>query len=274
MAKKEIDEKEKTKLEMLDYLKEQVNIEVSSAVKKAENRLLKHKNVVILKKNIIIILLLLIIFAIIIYLYKDNYFAKYLTNSNAKVNSLNETDEIENVDLNELYSYLLDNIVISENSKYLQDFYEGKLTDNIKNYLALGLVLESDFENEDEVLLLSEETFLGYYNKLFLENCKIAGFDYNNSNIKYLKSQNIFLIDNLNLDKKSNIKRSILNIVQENDVIKITTVEALVKDEYIYNILNNKKIGKYDNNLEKYKDKLNILTYTFESEKLISLSKS
>lgn len=274
MAKKELDEKEKTKLEMLDYLKEQVNLEVSSAVKKAENRLLKHKNIVIFKKNVIIIFLLVVIFGIGFYLYKDNYFDKYLTNSNAKVNYLDETDKIDNVDLKELHSYLLDNIVISENSKYLKDFYDGKLTDDIKNYLTLGLVLESDFEKEDEVLLLSEETFLSYYNKLFLESGKIASFDYNNNNIKYLKSQNIFLIEALNLDKKSNIKKSILNIEKENNEIKITTVEAIVKDEYIYNILDGKKIGKYDNNLEKYKGKLNILTYTFESEKLISLSKS
>ena len=59
MAKKEIDETEKMKLELLDYLKNQVDIEVSSAVKKAESRFIRHKNAVILRKNIIILIMML-----------------------------------------------------------------------------------------------------------------------------------------------------------------------------------------------------------------------
>lgn len=273
MAKKEIDEKEQTKLEMLEYLKNQVNVEVSSAVKKAENRLLKHKNIVIFKKNVIIIFLLLVILGIGFYLYKDNYFDKFFKKNTPTVIPSGSVQSQQS-NLIEEYAYLLDNIVLSENSKYLKDFYDGKLTDNIKLYLAMGLIDENDFDSEDEMLVLSEESFLKYYSELFDSNIELVSFDYNNKSVKYLKTQKLYLVDCLNLNKDTNIKRNILEVTKENEIIKITTVEALVKDGYIYNILDNKKIGKYNNNLEDYKNKLDIITYVFDSSKLISLSKS
>lgn len=271
MAKKEIDETDK--VQMLNYLKEQVNIEVSSAVKKAENRLLKHKNIVIFKKNIIIIFLLVVIFGIGFYLYKDNYFDKFFKNDIVSVSPSDDTN-LKQGDLKEDYAYLLDSVVISENSKYLKDFYDGKLTDNIKLYLTMSLIDEEKFDGEDEMMVLSEEEFLNCFNELFASDIELVSFDYNNKGIKYLKSQKIYLIDALNLNKDTNIKRSILDVVKENETIKITTVEALVKDGNVYNIFNNKKIGKYNDNLVDYKSKLDIITYVFDSSKLVALSKS
>lgn len=273
MAKKEIDENEKIKLELLDYLKNQVDIEVSSAVKKAESRFVRHKNAVILRKNIIIFLLTAIIVAGMWFLYNDHYFDKFFNNQTVKIEEKNINLE-QNPDLKKEYAYFLDNIFINENSKYIKDYYGGNLSLELKLNLAMNLIDFAKLEVDEATTIISDEILKDAYEKIFSDKYESKSFNYNQLDIKYLKSQRIYLANADLAKNESNIVRSIIDVTKENDEVIIKTVEGLIIDGNVYNILDNKKIGKYNDNLELYSKKLNLLTYTFKNEKLVNISKS
>lgn len=273
MAKKEIDENEKIKLELLDYLKNQVDIEVSSAVKKAESRFVRHKNAVILRKNIIIFLLTAIIVAGMWFLYNDHYFDKFFNNQTVKIEEKNINLE-QNPDLKKEYAYFLDNIFINENSKYIKDYYGGNLSLELKLNLAMNLIDFAKLEVDEATTIISDEILKDAYEKIFSDKYESKSFNYNQLDIKYLKSQRIYLANADLAKNESNIVRSIIDVTKENDEVIIKTVEGLIIDGNVYNILDNKKIGKYNANLELYSKKLNLLTYTFKNEKLVNISKS
>ena len=65
---------------------------------------------------------------------------------------------------------------------------------------------------------------------------------------------------------KNNIAKEIINIDESEDLI-ITSVEGIIKDDKLYNILNKKEVKDYNgDSLEKYKDDLNVIKYTFNKD--------
>ena len=85
----------------------------------------------------------------------------------------------------------------------------------------------------------------------------------------------IFLFLNLFPHEDNNIiTREIIDIKEDNGNILITTIEGIVKDNKLYNVLTDEEINDYNGkSIIDYQDKLNKITYTFSDSKLISLSK-
>jgi hypothetical protein len=281
MAKKEVDEKEGLKVELIDYLKSQVDIEVEKAVRKADNKLLRQKSRIIFGKNIIIILLLAVILFGVYYLYKDHYFDKYFTKveyvekekTTTKVDTSDTKKEEEVIDYNKDYGHYLDNYIITENCDYLKDFYKGDLTDELKLYLSVSLMGESSFTIEDKTIVLSADAVKSIYTSLFDLEFMPISFKYNGVSFKYLASQNMFIGEGEKLNQESNIKRDIIKVEEQGSILRLTVLEAIVKDDVVYNVLNNKKIGKYKNGLKDYQKQVNTIVYEFTDNTLTKIEK-
>ena len=171
----------KVKEELTDYVILQIMNGLNEELEKTHNKLIREKNRRIFFKNFTILILLCVIGFLVYLLYTNNYFDKYFNhesiNINEKVND-NPTitkpskEEIENIEpsleeLKDKYSYLLDDIIITENSTYLKEYYSGNLTNELKNYLALNLIDFEDLTVEEDSLIIENNILTNAYSKIF-----------------------------------------------------------------------------------------------------------
>ena len=184
-------------------------------------------------------------------------------------NQIEETKK-EEISLEELikkYGSYLNNVVISENSDYLNDFYEGNLTTELKNYIAFNLVNFTDFETEEDYNIISDDLIAKSYENIFEDKYTTKTFKYNGETIKYISSLKSYITDKILDSEETNIKREIIHIETKDNKVVITTVEGIVKNKKLYNIINKEEIKEYDNKkLSNYVDSLNKVSYIFNED--------
>ncbi len=278
------------KEELKDYITLEIKKEYNEEIDKVNRRLIKEKSKAIIFKNIFIVILMLIIAFLLFLMYRDGYFNR-LFNRNDNINptiidndkkeeekkdieeeKIEKEEEIKKPTLEELkkeYASLLDNIYINEECKYLNNYYQGTLSNELKNYLALNLVDFNDLSKEDDYNVFDADTLKNKYNKLFDDTYTSGNFDYNGNKIRYISKMDSYITSSLLEKKTSNIKREIVNITIEEEKIIIETVEGLVKEGSIYNILTDEKMEEGD--LLDFKDKLTHVIYTFKDGKLTDI---
>ena len=84
---------------------------------------------------------------------------------------------------------------------------------------------------------------------------------------------NSYITNTILSKEKPNIKREIVSIAESDDKVVITTIEGLVKNKKLYNIVNNEEVKDYKkDSLSNYKKYLNEVTYIFNNEKLIGIN--
>ncbi|MBR5662630.1 MAG: hypothetical protein IKX00_03130 [Bacilli bacterium] len=272
------------------YAKERVEVETSSQTVKTLKKQLSSKKCASGIKSFIILCLLACIGYGVYYLYKDGYFdeKKNGTKCNCQETKYDvkkdddnkgETDpkkeETKKEDLTKKYSYLLDNIIFDLNSNYTRDYYNGNLTNEIKEYLAYKLIDKEDIMSDDDSSYFELSDLETAYTTLFNEKLNPTSFKYNNAAYSYLESKEMFVASSKPNPEKI-ITREIINVEKtDDDEIVITTVEGYVDGDKLYNILTNKKITSYKagTSLSKYKNKLNVIKYTFTDEHLSKITK-
>lgn len=275
---------EELKEELTNYIDKQFKKGWSEEVDKANKRLIREKNKKIIFRDIIILVLLGVIGYSVYILYDLKFFDKYFQHSSTtrevvpddpKKEDEPVKEEVKEPTLEELvneYGYLLNNILISEESEYISDYYDGNLSDELKNYLALNNVDFSKITEEDDYNIIDEDTLIDAYNKLFGEDYESISFNYNGNKIRYLNKLQYYITDTKLEKVSSNIKREIVDIKVDDNNVVITTIEGLIKGNKLYNIVNEKEVKNYNNGeLKKYEDKLNEVIYTFKDGKLIKL---
>lgn len=282
----------KIKEELTDYISDEIKNTYFVEIEKVNKNLIKEKNKKILSKNILIIILFLLIAYLLYLLYSVDFFSNHASNNNNVENTITEKEEDKKESndtrkdeeehqkaptLNELkeeYSYLLNNVTISENSSYLKEYYNGNLTNELKNYLTLNLIDFSNLTIEEDYNIIEEEYFKETYKKILTSEYASTSFDYNDNKIRYINKLNAYITNSILKKESSNIKREIINIKVNGDEIIITTIEGLIKDGKLYNVLTLSEIENYKGDeLSNYQDKLNRLTYKFKEEKLEGIEK-
>ena len=287
---------DKVKEDLTNYIDEKINKTFIEEIDKANRKLLRDKSRRLFIKNIIIILLIAIIGFLMYLLYTNHYFDHYFnrnTHDEPVINEPEKNNEKEKEEpkkdekkeevvpkeptLDELkkeYSHLLDNYYISDTSSYLVDFYNGKLTDNIKKYITLNSFDFDSLKQEEDYNIINEETFKIIYNKLFDGLYESGSFEYNNNKIRYVSIIDSYMTSELLKKENNNITREITNIKVNNDEVIIETIEGIIKDNKLYNIIYNSEVENYKGDtLINYSDSLNKVIYTFKNNKLISLGK-
>lgn len=273
---------EQVKKELQDYVDKQVKKEISDEITTANKKLIKEKNKKIFFKNIIILILLAVIVFLMYLLYDNDYFDKYFI-SEEVVNNSSNVSQNKNVEeiikestLEELkaeYGNLIDNVILNEESAYVDDYYDGKLSQELKNYLVLNNMDFSKLTVEDDYNIIDEDDFKEEYNKLF-EDYTSSSFFYNDNKVRYISKLDSYITDSLLNKNTSNIQREIIDIKVDNDIVSITTVEGLVRDNKLYNVVSKEEIENYkEDSLTNYQDDLNLITYIFDNNILVSIKK-
>ena len=286
-VKKEVKEEKIDLTDIKDELQVYIDKEIKKGFKgeidKLNRKVINEKNKKIYFRDIIIVLLLLLIVYLLYLMNEVDYFDKYFISNNSRNivennnnNKINEEKEviIKEPTLEELkskYEYLLNHIVISENCNYKDDYYSGNLSTNLKKYITLS---NFDFESLviDDYSIINADDFKIEYNKLFDGEYTNDSFDYNVNKIRYIEKLNSYITNSILIKDISNIKREIINIEVNNNDIVITTVEGVVKDNKLYNVVTLNEVKNYKNdNISNYKDSLNIVKYVFKDNKLIDI---
>lgn len=274
MAKEKKELVEIDKEEIHDYIDSQVKKYFSDEIDKANKKVMRYKNKKIITRDIIILILLIIILYLLHLLYTLNYFNGFINNEKEKSVTVvsqekEEKKELSLEQLKEKYSYLIDNITISENSSYLNDYYEGNLTDELKLYLTLNNINIDKLSKEDNYNIIDDDFMKKEYNKLFDSEYVEKSFEYNNIKVRYINKIKSYISDEILEKEESSIKREITDIKVEGSKISITTIEGIVKDNTLYSI-NNTEIDDFneDSSLSGYEEDLNKITYIFEDNRL------
>lgn len=288
---------ESLRKELKEYVDERVNDTFFDELERSNKKLIREKSKKIFWKNVIIILLLLIIGFLAYLLYTNNYLDKYFnkeTNTEEKEkkdeekkdsSDTNKDDKKEPTpsptpkaptldELKKEYGSLLDNYYVTDSSSYLSEFYEGKLSLDMMKYMTLNSFDFSTFPKEEDYNIIKESTFKIMFEKLFIEDYISGTFSYDENKVRYVKPMESYMTESILVREENNIKREIKDIKVDGDKVMITTIEGVVKDKELHNVISNDLIDGYkEDSLLKYEDKLNKLTYTFKNNKLISLSK-
>jgi len=274
-----IDEK-KLKKELEEYIDEKITKTQLGDIEKANKRLIREKNKKIASRNMIIIILLVIIGGLVFLMYDDNYFDRLFNkDKKSKVENKIITDkgekekEITLDDLKEEYGYLLDNIYISDSSNYLEEYYDGDLTVELKNSLALNLVDFDKLEDDEDSNIVGSNILEDAYKALFNDKYENKSFKYNDNKLKYVSKLDSYITDSILEKNDTNIKRKIINIEVDKKIVKITTIEGKVIDNKVFNIFSDDSLGDYNDNLSDYSNDLNKITYIFNDKKLESIEK-
>lgn len=282
MAKEKIEKSETVDLkqikeELTKYVDEKINTDFIKEIDKSNKRLIKEKNKKVFFRDIIVIILLCLSGFLSYELYRLGYFNKFMikvdNNKNEREESIdNQIEETkkEEISLEELikkYGSYLNNVVISENSDYLNDFYEGNLTTELKNYIAFNLVNFTDFETEEDYNIISDDLIAKSYENIFEDKYTTKTFKYNGETIKYISSLKSYITDKILDSEETNIKREIINIETKDNKVVITTVEGIVKNKKLYNVISKEEVKEYDNKkLSNYVDSLNKVSYIFNED--------
>lgn len=284
---------DKIKEELEHYVDEKINKTFIEELDKANRRLIREKSRKIIWKNIVILILLALCGFLLYLLFSNNYFDKYF---NKKENESSEQEKKEEThvsptptlnptptitpkvptldELKKEYGHLLDNYYVTDSSSYLVDFYSGNLTSNLKKYITLNTFDFDKIKKEEDYQIISNDDFKEAYERLFSDEYEPSTFDYDDNKIRYVSKMDSYMTSEY-LEKEDNlIKREITNIKVDGKEVIIETVEGIIKEGKLYEIINNTEVEDYkEDSLVNYKDKLNTVIYTFKDGKLIKLEK-
>ena len=281
------------KEELKKYVDEKVDKVFIDELDKSNRKLLREKSKKIFIKNIVIILLLLIIAFLVYLLYTNNYFDRFFNNEKNVPTEKEEIKEEEKKEeekkeetkkeevkkptldeLKEKYGKLIDSYKINEKSSYLNEFYDGNLTNELKHYLTLYTLDFNSIEKEDDYQIISLDTFKSSYEKLFNDELESISFDYNSNKVRYVKVMKSYMTETLLKDEESNIVREIIDIKEDGGDVIIVTLEGVIEDNKLTNIKTGKVIEEYKgDSLVNYKELLNEVVDHFKNNKLTSLGK-
>lgn len=265
-----------------DELKGYVDISIKKAIKeeldKSNKRLIREKNKRILTRNIIILILLIIIALLLVLMYKNRFFNKYLgcetnsiTTKETKTVTAEEVPTVTKDDLIKEFAYLLENVKIHEDSEYIEEFYSGKLSNEIKNYLAFNNLDIASLGTEDDYNIFDSSLLRVEYDKLFNSHYEGLSFNYLNDKVRYIDKMDSYITNKVLDSVKSNIQREIIDISVDDDTTVFTCVEGVLKDNHLYNVLTKKEVKYNKGSISDYEEYLTKVVYTFVNGRLESI---
>ena len=299
MPKKKIEEnietksidtiKEELKEELFEEVDNHIKISINKELEKTNKKIIRNKNRKIIIRDIIIVVLLALCIYLLYLLKNNHYFDKYFINDKEKIEiTENNIEKEENKEievevekqpsldeLKEKYGYLLNNIYLNEKSSYIDNFYNNKLTNEIKHYFIINYLNKNNLKAEDNYNIISSIDIKEAYEKLFADTYEPISFDYNDNKIRYISKLDSYITDEVITTNSTNIIKEIIDINVKEDKVLITTIEGINKNNKIYNILTNEEICEYNaSKLLENIDKLNKVIYMFDNNnRLISITK-
>lgn len=260
-----------------DYLKYRIDKEVSLATEKVNKKIINYKNRIIIRRDIFIVILLVICFFL-------GYHLVNITNIKVDISTKNKVTSVkkEKVQYDEKsddkikeYGYLLDDIFVNDDSDYFKDYYSGKLSNEVKLYLSMNRIDLEKVDSEDGAVYIDDNDLKEAYENIFDGEYEAKGFKYGDYDFKYLKAKKMYFADGDFKKVISNNVRKIVDAIENDDSIVITTIEGVKKKDKLYDI-DLKEIDDYTGgDILDYEKSLSKVEYEFVKKdgnyKLISV---
>ncbi len=271
------------KMELLDYIKTQVDYESKEAAKRLNDRYIREKKRKIFFLWVIIFILLFGYLITTVFLIKDHYFDKYIVKVEEKLvdkdkqnkedhKDKEETDkpeekndiseEIKKQELINKYSNIFDGFKITKGNSYLNDFYHNENKNLVLLSLGAEYLTKEDFEQDGDIYILKDNVLASKIETFTKNSFEHETFTYNNIEFKYIKTLNCYFINKEFDTNKEEVKRVIVS-VKEDDTLEITTKEYYIKDKYIIDPTTDIKLMK-ESSFDKNNNKLQEKTYRFK----------
>ena len=276
------------KKELTKYIDDQIKANFNEEVEKANKRLIREKNKKIVFRNIVILILIGIIGFLLFIMYRNGYFSKILNagekteiqekdnkENNSKEEKQEEPKEIKPTleELKQKYEKLLDPYTITSLCDYKEDLYSGNLSSNLRKYMTLNTIDFKSIVSED-YNIINENTFKKAFETLFTSGYEKGSFNYNENHIRYIPQLETYMSDKLLERGEYDLVREIISIEENEEKVFITTIEGVLKNNHLFNILTLEEVPSFNGgSILNYQDKLNKITYIFEKEKLVDLKK-
>ena len=267
---------------MAKFVNDQMKKEFVEEIEKANRKVIREKNRKIFWKNILLLLFFALICFLVYLLYTEHFFDSYFHPVEEKKETVVEKEEKKEEEvlpptleeLKEEYASYLDPYQLSLSSLYMEDFYQGKLTDEMKNYFTLQSMDFDKLEKEEDYQEIDSSSFKEACSFLFPKDCKLVSFDYNGNKVRYFEKLESYVTNSLLEKEPSTITREIIDIQEKKNVVVITTVEGIVVDENLYSVSPYEWVSMYyGEGLSNYSDSLNQMIFTFQDAKLVRVEK-
>ncbi len=265
------DYKDELKSKITDEIKD----DIKTNIRKEEHKLSRGKDLKIFRLYIYIFLLLALFGFVVYKLYITNHL-NVIVPDNIKIPSIKVEEETTtkaatSEDLVKKYSYLMDNINITDSTLLTG---QNKMKDtNIEERLKLAYnnLKKDQISIEGSIYIISSDDLKDAYNKLFsLNDYKETNFSVNSLDYKYSSKTNSYIAISNSKEENSEYILEIENIFEDETYVYIETITALKKNDYIYNINNLESSivkDKGNTSLSKYKTNLTKNRFVFEKEK-------
>jgi len=264
------------------FVNDKIKKEFVEEIDKANRKLIREKNRKIFVKNVFLVLFFAIICFLVYLLYTEHYFDSYFGKEKVKekevvVEKEKSEEEVVPPTLEELkseYASYLDPYVLNNESIYLEDFYTGNLSKELKNYYTLQSMNFEKLELEDDYNVIDQSSFEEACSKLFDKECSLVNFDYDGNKVRYFEKLESYITNTVLEKNTSTIQREIVDIQVNKDVVTITTVEGIISDNNLYTVYPYEWVSEYyDEGIQNYSSLLNKVVYTFQNEKLVNVEK-
>ena len=260
--------------ELKSKITDEIKDDIKTNIRKEEHKLSRGKDLKIFRLYIYIFLLLALFGFVVYKLYITNHL-NVIVPDNIKIPSIKVEEQTTtktntSEDLVKKYSYLMDNINITDSTLLTG---QNKMKDtNIEERLKLAYnnLKKDQISIEGSIYIISSDDLKDAYNKLFsLNDYKETNFSVNSLDYKYSSKTNSYIAISNSKEEKSEYILEIENIFEDETYVYIETITALKKNDYIYNINNlDSSIVKYKSGtkLSKYKSNLSMNRIVFEKE--------
>ncbi len=262
------------KEEIKQELTKEVKEDIKENFRKEQNRLLRQKNFKIVRLTLYIIVLLAGSLYAIYCLYKTDQL-EVLKNPKAYTPSttMTTTTTTELVkDLNwykKEYGYILEPIKITNTSLYKGNYKVNQLEMKEKLAIAYQVLDKDSIETEGVIRTIKDADMVEAYQKVFgtKEDYKSVRFTVEGMDYVY-RSQYGEYISVDKEEKTEEIVQKIVDIKEEENDLYFTTIVGTLKDEHLYNIIENRVIAEKgsESDLEKYEKDLSKMEYHFTKE--------
>lgn len=257
------------KQDLKEKIVNEISDDIKNDVRKEEKRLARRKNFKIFRLYLYIILLLAVICFVIYKIYEtDNMHILGLEKiSNPRVTTV-PIEEVEEKNLKEKYSSLMNNISISSTDMLNGNLKVSDMSIPERIVLAYNSLDKDSITVEGSIYTVDSSVIKTAYNKIF-NTGDYAGtaFSVNGINYKYSTKTDSYIAIVEDDVVKKDIMLEVDNIDEDDKYVYIDTIVAVHEGNYIYskdNLVTS--VSKYKSNmsLSTYKNKLTISKFVFE----------
>jgi hypothetical protein len=258
--------------QIIDEVTTDVKEEVKNQIVKEEKKISRGKSFKIFRLSVYIIVLLSIIIYVAYRLYKtDNLdiinYTYTKPEETKEVTTTAPKKEEEKVDYLALYGNLVNTFKVYDYNLYKNNPKVDDLSMITKLQMAYSKLKESDIETDGSILTIKSSTLRSAYIELFgKDDYEPTSFNIYNINFIYSPNKNEYIAI-VSVPNTEDVAYHAFDASEDDNYIIVKAYVAKIDNNKVFNIINNRQIGEYNNDIVKYANRLTVVTFRFTKDK-------